>query len=156
MLISWPPGVQLKVRSLVCLPHGQLVSIHKLKNRYKFFTCRIRLILRDPNLQPLNVLLKASDINTEIFHQHLTTSNIPDPELMIRTSGEFRISNFLLYQLAYAELYFTETLWPDFRKEHLQQAIIDLIALGQIKPILLTRIMQLSAQQMPLVLRNFM
>jgi len=57
--------------------------------------------------------------------QYLTTSNFPDPELMIRTSGEYRISNFLLYQLAYAELYFTNTRWPDFRKENLYEAILD-------------------------------
>jgi undecaprenyl diphosphate synthase len=55
----------------------------------------------------------------------LSTSAFPDPELMIRTSGEYRISNFLLYQLAYAELYFTETRWPDFRKKDLIEAILD-------------------------------
>jgi len=69
--------------------------------------------------------LKADDINQEIVEQYLATSGIPDPELMIRTSGEFRISNFLLYQLAYSELYFTPTLWPDFGKENLYEAIID-------------------------------
>lgn len=72
-----------------------------------------------------NKVLKADEVREELFNQYLTTKDIPDPELMIRTSGEHRISNFLLYQLAYAELYFTETLWPDFRKEHLYQAIID-------------------------------
>jgi len=55
----------------------------------------------------------------------LCTKNIPDPELIIRTSGEFRISNFLLYQLAYSELYFTNTRWPEFRKNNLYEAIID-------------------------------
>jgi undecaprenyl diphosphate synthase len=55
----------------------------------------------------------------------LNTKDIPDPELLIRTSGEIRISNFLLWQLAYTELYFTEVLWPDFRKEHLIEAILD-------------------------------
>ena len=69
--------------------------------------------------------LKTGEITNEIFEQHLCTAGIPDPELMIRTSGEYRISNFLLYQLAYAELYFTDTLWPDFRKENLYEAIID-------------------------------
>lgn len=69
--------------------------------------------------------LSPDSINHDIFEQYLTTSGIPDPELMIRTSGEFRVSNFLLYQLAYAELYFTNTLWPDFRKENLYEAIID-------------------------------
>ena len=55
----------------------------------------------------------------------LTTDGMPDPELLIRTSGEFRISNFMLWQIAYAELYFTQTLWPDFRKEDLYAAIVD-------------------------------
>jgi len=64
-------------------------------------------------------------IDQNTVEQYLTTSNFPDPELMIRTSGEYRISNFLLYQLAYAELYFTNTRWPDFRKENLYEAIID-------------------------------
>ena len=64
-------------------------------------------------------------INHETLEKYLTTSQFPDPELMIRTSGEYRISNFLLYQLAYAELYFTNTRWPDFRKENLYEAIID-------------------------------
>lgn len=64
-------------------------------------------------------------INQDTLQQYLTTSQFPDPELMIRTSGEYRISNFLLYQLAYAELYFTNTRWPDFRKQNLYEAIID-------------------------------
>jgi undecaprenyl diphosphate synthase len=69
--------------------------------------------------------LKPQEINEEVFKQHLCTADFPDPELMIRTSGEYRISNFLLYQLAYSELYFTETLWPDFRKENLYEALLD-------------------------------
>jgi len=64
-------------------------------------------------------------ITQEIFQQYLTTVCFPDPELMIRTGGEFRVSNFLLYQIAYSELYFTEARWPDFRKENLVQAILD-------------------------------
>lgn len=69
--------------------------------------------------------LQPDAISQDTLEQYLSTSNFPDPELMIRTSGEFRISNFLLYQLAYAELYFTNTRWPDFRKENLYEAIID-------------------------------
>jgi undecaprenyl diphosphate synthase len=69
--------------------------------------------------------LQVNDINQDTIKNYLTTKDYPDPELMIRTSGEYRISNFLLYQLAYAELYFTDTLWPDFRKEDLYKAIID-------------------------------
>jgi len=70
-------------------------------------------------------LLDPATINQDTLQQYLATSAFPDPELMIRTSGEYRISNFLLYQLAYAELYFTETRWPDFRKENLYEAILD-------------------------------
>ncbi len=69
--------------------------------------------------------LQAENINDATIKQYLSTSHIPDPELMIRTSGEHRISNFLLYQLAYAELYFTNTHWPDFRKENLFEAILN-------------------------------
>jgi undecaprenyl diphosphate synthase len=69
--------------------------------------------------------IKTAEISESVFEKHLTTANFPDPELMIRTSGEYRISNFLLYQLAYTELYFTATRWPDFRKEDLYKAIID-------------------------------
>ncbi|PIW04065.1 MAG: isoprenyl transferase [Cytophagales bacterium CG17_big_fil_post_rev_8_21_14_2_50_40_13] len=68
--------------------------------------------------------LKAENITNELIESHLSTSGIPDPELLIRTSGEQRISNFLLWQLAYTEFFITETLWPDFRKEHLYDAIV--------------------------------
>ena len=69
--------------------------------------------------------LSIADINEEIISAHLTTKDFPDPELLIRTSGEHRISNFLLWQIAYAELYFTDKLWPDFRREDLYEAIVD-------------------------------
>ncbi len=69
--------------------------------------------------------IDPADIDEDAFANALSTSGIPDPELLIRTSGENRISNFLLWQIAYAELYFTPTLWPDFRRDHLYQAIID-------------------------------
>jgi undecaprenyl diphosphate synthase len=69
--------------------------------------------------------LKASDITEQTITEHLTTHGIPDPELLIRTSGEYRISNFLLWQIAYSELYFTPKLWPDFGKEDLYEAIAD-------------------------------
>jgi undecaprenyl diphosphate synthase len=70
-----------------------------------------------------NKEVNIEDIDDKLFSQHLSTSEIPDPELMIRTSGEFRISNFLLWQIAYSELYFTPVLWPDFRKKHLLEAV---------------------------------
>ncbi len=78
----------------------------------------IAIAVQAGNLLPENV-------TQQTLQNYLSTSNFPDPELMIRTSGEYRISNFLLYQLAYAELYFTDTRWPDFRKENLYEAIVD-------------------------------
>jgi undecaprenyl diphosphate synthase len=69
-------------------------------------------------------LVKPDTINEEQFEKYLTTNGIPDPELLIRTSGELRISNFLLWQIAYTELYFTDILWPDFGKEDFYNAII--------------------------------
>ena len=69
--------------------------------------------------------LQPDQIDMDTFITHLTTINIPDPELLIRTSGEYRISNFLLWQIAYTELYFTPTLWPDFGKEDFYKAILD-------------------------------
>jgi undecaprenyl diphosphate synthase len=69
--------------------------------------------------------LNPQDINVEAFASLLTTASIPDPELLIRTSGEYRVSNFLLWQIAYSELYFTQTLWPDFSKEDFYKALVD-------------------------------
>ena len=69
--------------------------------------------------------INPDDIDDKVLESHLTTRNIPDPEILVRTSGELRISNFLLWKIAYSELYFTETLWPDFGKEELYKAIID-------------------------------
>ncbi len=69
--------------------------------------------------------ISADEITEETVSRHLTTAAIPDPDLLIRTSGEVRISNFLLWQIAYSELYFTPTHWPDFREEELYKAIVD-------------------------------
>ena len=69
--------------------------------------------------------LQVDNITSEIFSQYLETSQMPDPELLIRTSGELRISNFLLWQIAYSELFFSNILWPDFRREHLYEALLD-------------------------------
>jgi undecaprenyl diphosphate synthase len=70
-----------------------------------------------------NKKIKAEDLDEKIFSDYLVTSGIPDPELMIRTGGEFRISNFLLWQLAYTEIYIEEVFWPEFRRNHLYKAI---------------------------------
>jgi undecaprenyl diphosphate synthase len=68
--------------------------------------------------------LNTEDICQDVISKNLCTANYPDPDLLIRTSGEYRLSNYLLWQLAYAELFFTHTLWPDFNKEGLYEAII--------------------------------
>ena len=73
----------------------------------------------------VNKELSVKEIDENIINNHLYTFNLPEVDLMIRTSGEQRLSNFLLWQMAYAELYFTDVLWPDFRKEHFYDAIID-------------------------------
>ncbi|MEQ1584753.1 MAG: isoprenyl transferase [Cyclobacteriaceae bacterium] len=70
-----------------------------------------------------NGLIQPEEIDEHYFSEHLKTAGIPDPELLIRTSGELRVSNFLLWQIAYTEIFITPTLWPDFRKEHLYEAI---------------------------------
>ncbi len=70
-------------------------------------------------------IIEPDMINEQVIEQHLCTAGFSDPELLIRTSGEHRISNYLLWQIAYAELYFTPTLWPDFRRENLYEAIVD-------------------------------
>ncbi len=69
--------------------------------------------------------IDANTIDDSLFASYLTTGTIPDPELLIRTSGEYRISNFLLWQIAYSELYFCDTLWPDFKKEDFYKALVD-------------------------------
>jgi undecaprenyl diphosphate synthase len=75
--------------------------------------------------QVIDQKIKIEEIDEKSFAAQLTTFDMPEPELMIRTSGEHRISNFLLWQMAYTELYFTDTLWPDFRREDLFEAIVD-------------------------------
>jgi undecaprenyl diphosphate synthase len=84
-------------------------------------TQAISRIAEDVDLKNLN----PNEINESIVSSYLSTANLPDPELMIRTSGENRISNFMLWQIAYSELYFTDILWPDFRKEDFYTAIIE-------------------------------
>ena len=72
-----------------------------------------------------NNKIQVDELGCDSFVNYLTTSELPDPELLIRTSGELRISNFLLWQIAYSELYFTDVLWPDFRKENFYDAILE-------------------------------
>ncbi|WP_342430591.1 isoprenyl transferase [Neobacillus sp. FSL H8-0543] len=81
----------------------------------------------DATVQVLNDyksgILNESDINEELFSSYLMTSNLKDPDLLIRTSGEIRLSNFMLWQLAYSEFWFTDVLWPDFGEQHLLEAV---------------------------------
>ena len=81
----------------------------------------VRRIITDKENQQLN----AEEITENFFSNYLNTNDMPDPELLIRTSGEKRISNFLLWQIAYAELYFTPILWPEFTKEDFYEAIVN-------------------------------
>jgi undecaprenyl diphosphate synthase len=67
--------------------------------------------------------LDPDKVDERTLARHLYLPDVPDPDLLVRTSGEYRLSNYLLWQLAYAELYFTDTLWPDFRREHLYEAV---------------------------------
>ena len=73
----------------------------------------------------MNGQLEYTAINEDLISSYLSTANYPDPELLIRTSGENRVSNFLMWQLAYTELYFTKILWPDFKKKNFYKAIYD-------------------------------
>ncbi|MDD2191301.1 MAG: isoprenyl transferase [Bacteroidales bacterium] len=85
----------------------------------------IEKAVRDIAIGVKNNEIEIEDINQEMISNHLCTKNFPDPDLLIRTSGEYRISNFLMWQLSYAELYFTPTFWPDFKKENYYEAILD-------------------------------
>jgi undecaprenyl diphosphate synthase len=81
--------------------------------------------VKEISLKVKNNLISRDAIDESVINNHLYTRSLPDVDLLIRTSGEQRISNFLLWQLAYAELYFTDTLWPDFTKTHLYEALLN-------------------------------
>ncbi|MFA7081742.1 MAG: isoprenyl transferase [Bacteroidales bacterium] len=85
----------------------------------------IEKAIRDIAVGVKNNEIEIEDINQDLISKHLCTKNFPDPDLLIRTSGECRISNFLMWQLSYSELYFTPTFWPDFKKENYYEAILD-------------------------------
>jgi len=82
-------------------------------------------VIKELSLKVKNNIISIESIDESIINKHLYTQNLPDVDLLIRTSGEQRISNFLLWQIAYAELYFTDILWPDFKKENLYEALIN-------------------------------
>jgi len=105
-------------------------SIEKTKNNNR--TTLILALSYSSRWEILNAIkqivkedITADQINEDLFSQYLTTKGVPNPELLIRTSGEQRISNFLLWQIAYSELYFTDVLWPDFRREDLFESIVE-------------------------------
>lgn len=81
--------------------------------------------MREAVRRAQNGALRAEEVNEQLVSSLMTTANIPDPDLLIRTSGEYRISNFLLWQLAYSELYFSDCLWPEFMEEEFYKAIVD-------------------------------
>jgi undecaprenyl diphosphate synthase len=118
-----PPGVQNQLQKALDDTAGntrlKLILALSYGARWEIVQAVRRLI---SHVQTGKV--NAQDIDQGVFEKFLDTSGIPDPELLIRTSGEYRISNFLLWQIAYTELYFTPTLWPDFRREHLYEAIL--------------------------------
>ena len=82
-------------------------------------------VIKELSFKVKNNIISVESIDESIINKHLYTQNLPDVDLLIRTSGEQRISNFLLWQIAYAELYFTDILWPDFKKEDLYEALIN-------------------------------
>ncbi len=81
--------------------------------------------IKEISLKVKNNLISPENIDDSLINNHLYTQNLPDVDLLIRTSGEQRVSNFLLWQIAYAEMYFTDTLWPDFNKEDLFEAVLN-------------------------------
>ena len=123
-LASLPPDVQSKLDEAVQSTSSntglQLVLALSYSGRWEILEA-VKKIVRE--VQSGEII--DNQINESVFATHLSTSGIPDPELLIRTSGEYRVSNFLLWQIAYSEFYFTPILWPDFRKENLFEAIAD-------------------------------
>lgn len=120
---SLPPRCQRELEDAIAKTSGNsrmtLVLALSYSGRWDI-TQATKRIAEDVQAGKLN----AEDIAQDTIDKYLVTSGIPDPELLIRTSGEQRISNFLLWQMAYTEFFITDTLWPDFRREHLYEAIV--------------------------------
>lgn len=126
------------IGDLAKLPEDVARLVHEIIEKTKnntgmVFNVALSYSGRDEILQAVSAIaakikkneLSLSMINEKTFSDYLYTAGLPDPDLLIRTSGEFRISNFLLWQIAYTEIYVTDALWPDFRKEDLYKALID-------------------------------
>jgi undecaprenyl diphosphate synthase len=120
---SLPKGVQSQLQQAIALTSKNtglnLILALSYGSRWEIINA-IKKIAADIKTGKID----AFALDDAVFEKYLDTFGFPDPELVIRTSGEFRISNFLLWQIAYAELYFTPALWPDFRREHLYEAIL--------------------------------
>jgi undecaprenyl diphosphate synthase len=123
-LASLPTDVQLKLAEAVESTSSNtglnLILALSYSGRWEILEAVKKIVSKTKNGE-----LNENQINETMFANYLSTVGIPDPELLIRTSGEYRISNFLLWQIAYSEFYFTPILWPDFRKENLFEAIGD-------------------------------
>jgi undecaprenyl diphosphate synthase len=123
-LVSLPHDVQIKLAEAVQRTSSNnglnLILALSYSGRWEIVEA-VRKIVGEAK----NGKLNEEQVDETMFASHLSTAGIPDPELLIRTSGEYRISNFLLWQVAYSEFYFTPILWPDFRKENLFEAIGD-------------------------------
>jgi undecaprenyl diphosphate synthase len=127
----------LPIGRLSALPDSVQALVHEVANETAHFTDRILTVAlsyggRSEILDAVNDLVDdtrtgkiSGPITEDQFEQYLTTAELPDPDLLIRTSGEARISNFLLWQIAYTELYFTKVLWPDFRRREVLIALLD-------------------------------
>ncbi len=123
------------VDSLPKSVHKELMDVIEKTKKNKKLTLSLALsygsreelikTIKEISLKVKNNLISPENIDISVINNHLYTRNLPDVDLLIRTSGEQRISNFLLWQIAYAELYFTEVLWPDFTKENLFEAILN-------------------------------
>ncbi len=123
-LYSLPVDVQSKLREAIQITSSNtglnLVLALSYSGRWEIIEAVKKIVNKIQSGE-----INENKINESVFTSHLSTVGIPDPELLIRTSGEYRISNFLLWQIAYSEFYFTPILWPDFRKENLFEAIAD-------------------------------
>ena len=125
------------IGNLEKLPHSAYVELHDVieatkENTRMTLTLALSYGSREEIVSAVKIIsdkvknniISIDSIDDSIINEHLYTQNLPDVDLLIRTSGEHRISNFLLWQIAYSELYFTNVLWPDFKEEHLYEAII--------------------------------
>ncbi len=121
---SLPPDAQSELQSAINKTSSNtgltLILALSYSGRWEIVEA-VNKIIRDIQINRIT----DNQIDDTLFEQYLSTAGIPDPELLIRTSGEYRVSNFLLWQIAYTEFFFTDKLWPDFRKEDLFGAIID-------------------------------